>query len=266
MDNVGQQGLLQSKTQETNETDEGSESDMDDVIPLPESAFDADILDAVEFDDKGNILKEAQIDLEDVFIVSKDVGRGRTAHVHYTLYRDECEVALKEFKFGRLTEKIMNNFEKELDTLRKLRHPNIALLVGSHIDIKSNQLYLVLEWLPGGCLFDVLNDSNVKITFWDVLTMSLDVARGMQYLHEQNIVHRDLKSHNLLLDEQHRVKVTDFGTAKHLDMLTGTAFTEVGTGGYMAPEVVEPVCFIFCLFFTCFCLISFVLTGFLFGF
>ena len=62
----------------------------------------------------------------------------------------------------------------------------------------------------------------------------------MQYLHEKNIVHRDLKSHNLLLDEQHRVKVTDFGTARHLDLITGTAYTEVGTGGYMAPEVIEP--------------------------
>ena len=113
----------------------------------------------------------------------------------------------------------MGTFQKELDTLRLLRHPNIALLIGSNIDVKSNQLYLVREYLPGGCLFDILRDTSVEITFYDVLTMSLDVARGMQYLHEKNIVHRDLKSHNLLLDEQHRVKVTDFGTARHLDLI-----------------------------------------------
>ncbi|ETO19514.1 LIM-type zinc finger-containing protein [Reticulomyxa filosa] len=127
---------------------------------------------------------------------------------------------------------------------KQLRHPNIALLLGSHIDMETKEMFLLLEWLPGGCLFDVLVDKEFEICYLDVLTMALDVSRGMEYLHSQNIIHRDLKSHKLnmeflLLDEEFRVKVTDFGTAKHLDLLT-SAMTEVGTMGYMAPEVIEP--------------------------
>ena len=68
--------------------------------------------------------------------------------------------------------------------MRLLRYPNIALLIGSNIDVKSNQSYLVLEHLEDGCLFNILRDKTVEITFYDVSTMSLDVTREKQYLHE----------------------------------------------------------------------------------
>ena len=108
----------------------------------------------------------------------------------------------------------------------------------------SGELYIVLEWLPGGNLHDLLHHSEeeepLEMNYFDVLLMALDIARGMRYLHGKNIMHRDLKSHNLMLDEEYRVKVTDFGTAKHLSQIKSKAFTEVGTLGYVAPEVLDP--------------------------
>ena len=183
---------------------------------------------------------ECTLVLNEVFIVQKAVGRGKTAHVHYAIYKDECDIALKEFRFGRLSDKILMDFHKELETLKKLNHDNICRLLGHYIDRDSKQLYLAFEWLPCGCLYDVIHDKEVSIEYMDVLEMSIDIARGMKYLHSQHIIHRDLKSHNLLLDEAYRVKITDFGTAKSLEKISGTAYTEVGTGGYMAPEVIEP--------------------------
>ena len=125
-----------------------------------------------------------------------------------------------------MSDKILFDFHSELETLRKLDHDNICRLLGSYVDEKSKQLYLAFEWMPCGCLYDVIHDNNVSIEFSDVLEMAIDIARGMKYLHSQKIIHRDLKSHNLLLDEAYRVKITDFGTAKSLEKISGTTYTE----------------------------------------
>jgi serine/threonine protein kinase len=72
-----------------------------------------------------------------------------------------------------------------------------------------------------------------------VIKMAMDVAEGMAYLHSKNIIHRDLKSHNLLVDESWTVKVADFGYAKALPVDESMATTEVGTSGWVAPEVLR---------------------------
>jgi len=201
------------------------------LVPLSTASLSSSDLNTTEI--------ECTLDLNEVFIVERSIGRGKTAHVHYAVYKNECDIALKEFRFGRLTDKILLDFHSELETLKKLDHENICRLLGHYVDERSKQLYLAFEWLPCGCLYDVLHDANVSIELVDVLEMAMDVARGMQYLHSQAIIHRDLKSHNLLLDEAYRVKITDFGTAKSMDKISGTTYTEVGTGGYCAPEVLE---------------------------
>ncbi|ETO05704.1 protein kinase domain-containing protein, partial [Reticulomyxa filosa] len=139
-------------------------------------------------------VQEDNIDLEDVQIIQERVGQGKTAVVHKAIYKEQVTVALKEFRFSRLTEQIMKDFHKEVRVLkflffffvnkknsirfcccefyyRQLRHPNIALLLGSHIDTETKELFLLLEWLPGGCLFDVLADKEFEISYLDVLTV-----------------------------------------------------------------------------------------------
>eukprot|EP01083_Nonionella_stella_P248122 859427_1 len=200
------------------------------LIPLPDTI-------------KVEVETENNIDLNDLFITSHNIGRGKTATVHQALYKNTVFVALKEFVFRNLSPAILADFHKEANTLAALRHPNIAQLVGSYLDDVSGELYLVLEWLPNGCLHDLLHKKeqmSFEMSYYDVLLMAIDIARGMKYLHCKNMIHRDLKTHNLLLDEEYRVKVTDFGTAKHLEQVFSKAFTEVGTLGYVAPEVLDP--------------------------
>ena len=180
--------------------------DEESILPLPSSTSSLQTYQSVP--DINTTEIECTLDLNDVFIVEKSIGRGKTAHVHYAIYKDECDIALKEFRFGRLTDKILLDFHSELETLKKLDHDNICRLLGHYVDEKSKQLYLAFEWLPAGCLYDVIHDVNVSIEYMDVLEMAIDIARGMKYLHEQKIIHRDLKSHNLLLDEAYRVKIT----------------------------------------------------------
>ncbi|PIK44566.1 putative phosphorylase b kinase gamma catalytic chain, skeletal muscle/heart isoform isoform X2 [Apostichopus japonicus] len=98
-------------------------------------------------------------------------------------------------------------------------------------------LFLVLELCHGGELFDYLT-KVVTLSEKKTRTIMKRVFEAVQYIHSHNIVHRDLKPENILLDEQLRVKISDFGMAMQLE--EGTLLTELcGTPGYMAPEMLK---------------------------
>nr|GEX15052.1 hypothetical protein [Tanacetum cinerariifolium] len=97
---------------------------------------------------------------------------------------------------------------------QRLRHPNILLFMGA---VTSPQhLGIVTEFLPRGSLFQVLQKNSTQLDWRRRLHMAMDIARGMNYLHQYNppIVHRDLKSSNLLVDKNWSVKVGDFGLSR----------------------------------------------------
>lgn len=98
--------------------------------------------------------------------------------------------------------------------MKRLRHPNILLFMGA---VTSPQhLCIVTEFLPRGSLFHVLQRNTTRLDWKRRLHVAMDIARGMNYLHHCNppIVHRDLKSPNLLVDKNWTVKVGDFGLSR----------------------------------------------------
>lgn len=117
-----------------------------------------------------------------------------------------------------------------------LRHPNIVLFLGACI--KPPNLGLVLEFCNKGSLWSVLQNHEISLTWEDRKKIALDTAKGVYYLHSFNppILHRDLKSLNLLLDDSFRTKLIDFGWTRKLDIImTG----KIGTYQWMAPEVIS---------------------------
>jgi hypothetical protein len=126
--------------------------------------------------------------------------------------------------------------ETELLIVTSCTHPNIVTFIES---IRSGPSYCMLfEFMDGGALTSFFKPDK-KIGF---LRVSEDISKGMAYLHSKNIIHRDLKSSNVLLDEMGNAKVTDFGVSKlapegHIEGIEMTA--EVGTYHYMAPEVIQ---------------------------
>lgn len=126
--------------------------------------------------------------------------------------------------------------------MKKLRHPNVLLFMGAVYS--PDRLAIVTEFLPRGSLFRTLHKKNQKLDLKRRLRMALDVARGMNYLHRRNppIIHRDLKSSNLLVDKNWTVKVGDFGLSclKISTVLTTTSGR--GTPQWMAPEVLRGEC------------------------
>ncbi|KAK3119820.1 hypothetical protein QOZ80_9AG0675750 [Eleusine coracana subsp. coracana] len=146
------------------------------------------------------------------------------------------DVAVKILNPDNLNESSWNEFKQEICMLREVDHPNIVRFVGSCT--KSPEFYILTECMSRGSLFDFLHNKHNILDLPAVLKFALDVCRGMSYLHQKGIVHRDLKSANLLLDKDHVVKVADFGLARFQDQV-GAMTAETGTYRWMAPEVIN---------------------------
>ncbi|KAL0393326.1 UNVERIFIED_CONTAM: putative serine/threonine-protein kinase SIS8 [Sesamum radiatum] len=127
----------------------------------------------------------------------------------------------------------------EVSLMKRLRHPNILLFMGA---VTSPQrLCIVTEFLPRGSLFRLLQRNTTKLERRRRIHMALDIARGMNYLHHLNppIIHRDLKSSNLLVDRNWTVKVGDFGLSRLKNETYLTTKSGKGTPQWMAPEVLR---------------------------
>ena len=147
------------------------------------------------------------------------------------------EVAIKVLKTGEKAsqEEVHREFAQELRILRKVRHKNIVQLIGAMT--KPPRLCLVTEFMKGGSALQFLH-KHAPLKTPQLVRLALGVALGMDYLHKVNVVHRDLKTANLLMDENEVVKVADFGVAR-VKSTDGSHMTaETGTYRWMAPEVI----------------------------
>mmetsp|Transcript_2326 Transcript_2326/g.5569 ORF Transcript_2326/g.5569 Transcript_2326/m.5569 type:complete len:548 (-) Transcript_2326:431-2074(-) len=148
------------------------------------------------------------------------------------------EVAIKVLKTGEKSsqEEVYREFAQELSIIRKVRHRNIVQLIGAMT--KPPRLCLVTEFMKGGSVLQFLH-KHAPLKLAQLIKLSSGVALGMDYLHKLSIIHRDLKTANLLMDENEVVKVADFGVAR-VKCTDGSSMTaETGTYRWMAPEVIS---------------------------
>nr|CAD1834335.1 unnamed protein product [Ananas comosus var. bracteatus] len=171
------------------------------------------------------------------------IGSGASGKVYKAVLSNGEAVAVKKL-WGAPARKEYNNdndndgFEAEVATLGKIRHKNIVKLwcCCTHKECKL----LVYEYMPNGSLGDLLHSSKGGLLDWPTrYKIALDAAEGLSYLHHDcvpAIVHRDVKSNNILLDGEFGAKVADFGVAKAVGMGPKSMSVIAGSCGYIAPE------------------------------
>ncbi|XP_073011432.1 serine/threonine-protein kinase STY46-like [Typha latifolia] len=146
------------------------------------------------------------------------------------------DVAIKVLKPERINLDMQREFAQEVFIMRKVRHKNVVQFIGACT--KAPSLCIVTEFMSGGSVYDFLHKQKGVFKLPALLRVAIDVSKGMSYLHQNNIIHRDLKAANLLMDENEVVKVADFGVAR-VKAQSGVMTAETGTYRWMAPEVIE---------------------------
>uniref|UniRef100_A0A3Q3L3U2 Serine/threonine-protein kinase DCLK2 n=1 Tax=Labrus bergylta TaxID=56723 RepID=A0A3Q3L3U2_9LABR len=168
--------------------------------------------------------------------VGRTLGDGNFAVVRECVERSTGrEYALKIISKDKCRGK-EHMIQSEVSILRRVKHPNIVLLI-EEMDTHC-ALFLVMELVKGGDLFDAITSSK-KYTEQDASSMLFNLASAIKYLHSLNIVHRDIKPENLLVFEHHdgskSLKLGDFGLAT---VVNGPLYTVCGTPTYVAPEII----------------------------
>ncbi|KAI5397364.1 serine/threonine receptor-like kinase NFP [Lathyrus oleraceus] len=148
------------------------------------------------------------------------------------VYRGEIDgqvYAIKKMKW---------NAYEELKILQKVNHGNLVKLEGFCIEPEESNCYLVYEYVENGSLYSWLHeDKNEKLNWVRRLRIAIDIANGLLYIHEHTrpkVVHKDIKSSNILLDSNMRAKIANFGLAK--SGINAITMHIVGTQGYISPE------------------------------
>nr|XP_011465376.1 PREDICTED: probable serine/threonine-protein kinase At1g18390 isoform X2 [Fragaria vesca subsp. vesca] len=170
------------------------------------------------------------------FDSSKELGDGGFGTVYYGKVRDGRSVAVK--RLYETNYKRVEQFMNEIEILARLRHQNLVLLYGC-TSRHSRELLLVYEYVPNGTLADHLHGGKAKpgaLPWHTRINIAVETASALSYLHASEIIHRDVKTTNILLDNNFCVKVADFG----LSRLFPTDVTHISTAPQGTPGYVDP--------------------------
>ena len=173
------------------------------------------------------------------FILGKQIGAGGMGIVYMATYVENGkEVALKVLPPGLSGDaKMLKRFEREIDILKRLTHPNIVKYYGG--GTHQGQRWYAMELVDGGSLQDILKKK--KRLSWDqAIQVGRQLCAALEVAHNAGIIHRDLKPANLFVTKKGKIKLGDFGIARDTEATALTAAGKtVGTYAYMAPEQIQ---------------------------
>lgn len=166
-------------------------------------------------------------------VFGKEIGAGAYGKVFRGSFRGE-EVAIKQEQVRH--KDLAKYLASEIAVLRAVSHPHLLRYLGAAQNEKS--VYIVTEFMGGGDLRAILANTAVELSWRLRLTLARDALEGIAYLHANDLIHRDIKTENILVDDSWRCVVADYGFARKAAAGNRQAMTILGTDEFMAPEVV----------------------------
>lgn len=174
--------------------------------------------------------------LDNRYEILEKIGNGGMA----TVYKAKCHVlnryvAIKILRDEFTTDsEFIKRFNTEAQSAASLTHPNIVSIYD--VGNEDNLYYIVMELIQGKTLKEIINEDGMLSWKWSV-NIAIQIASALETAHKHNIIHRDIKPHNIIITEDRMAKVTDFGIAKAVSNSTITAFgTTIGSVHYFSPE------------------------------
>lgn len=186
-------------------------------------------------------IQSATLNFDDELVIGKGgFGKVYKGYLHETPDTPARLVAIK--RLDSFSSQGLNEFMTEIEMLSKFRHCNLVSLIGYCSD--GDEMILVYEYMPNGTIEHHLHKAHTPLSWMDRLKISIGAARGLDYLHtgvgtQHGVIHRDVKSSNILLDENWAAKISDFGLSKigPTNQPSSCVSTRVkGTFGYLDPE------------------------------
>ncbi|RVE72601.1 hypothetical protein OJAV_G00040570 [Oryzias javanicus] len=172
------------------------------------------------------------------YIFIRVVGKGSYGEVNLVKHKtDRKQYVIKKLNLSTSSKRERRSAEQEAQLLSQLRHPNIVTYRESW-EGDDRQLYIVMGFCEGGDLYHRLKQQKGELLpERQVVEWFVQIAMALQYLHERNILHRDLKTQNIFLTKTNIIKVGDLGIARVLENQNDMASTLIGTPYYMSPEL-----------------------------
>ena len=170
------------------------------------------------------------------YIHKRVIGEGSCSKVYYGIHKTKNhEVAIKKIAFDQLEDKLKVRAIKEISILQSINHPNIIKLYDYKFD--RNKLLLITEYCNCGNMYEWINRENKQPQ--EILSVIKQILEGIQYLHSNKIIHRDIKPQNILIQEPLIIKICDFGFSQTFKEEINMFQTVCGTPLYMSPEILR---------------------------
>ncbi|XP_071702507.1 MAP3K epsilon protein kinase 1-like isoform X3 [Rutidosis leptorrhynchoides] len=177
--------------------------------------------------------------LDNKYMLGDEIGKGAYGRVYKGLDLENGDfVAIKQVSLENILQEDLNIIMQEIDLLKNLNHKNIVKYLGS-LKTKTH-LHIILEYVENGSLANIIKPNKFGPFPESLVAVYIaQVLEGLVYLHEQGVIHRDIKGANILTTKEGLVKLADFGVATKLTEADINTHSVVGTPYWMAPEVIE---------------------------